>query len=119
VTVLKKRNQAAPKGESETYLIESFGGPGRDRTDDLFHAISHHGLYGSEQERDRIARRAAAYAGLPPLHLIPGDTRDTQHTRQGCAGCDTNNDTNFVVADGTHFQAPGTSPSPGAWDPAG
>ena len=53
------------------------GGHGRDRTDDLFHAISHLGLEQSDTEKARVILRAVFMRVCPLFpapHMYPSDT---------------------------------------------
>ncbi len=71
----------------------SLVGPGRDRTDDLFHAISHLRLWRSDTDKARVIVRGSVHAGLPAVpcpspvperyHPTPSDTgRDGRVTTQ-------------------------------------
>jgi hypothetical protein len=56
--------------------ISLFGGPGRDRTDDLFHAISLNAVYARDWEEHSAMLRGSVHAGLAVIHcLLPMPTR--------------------------------------------
>ena len=64
------------------------GGPGRDRTDDLFHAISHLGLERSDTDKSRAMLRGSVHAGLlagpcPALFTERHGTRSPETGRDG------------------------------------
>jgi len=51
-------------------MIEIIGGPDRDRTDDLFHAISKGELRRPDTERNRTTRTGSVHAGFPHVHCL-------------------------------------------------
>src|SRR6266403_2043996 len=54
----------------------AIGGPGRDRTDDLFHAISHLGLERNDTVESRVILRGSVHTGPTPIpfpHGYPSD----------------------------------------------
>ena len=50
--------------------LEMFGGPGRDRTDDLFHAISKGELRRRDTERKRTTRKGSVHAGFRHVRCL-------------------------------------------------